>query len=155
MKDFKIDLQSKDQAAHVSLTGRINENAEFTPIKGLSQAIVYLDLKNIVSINSSGTRLFLQWLHSLDPRSVIHISLLPRVIVEQMNLIYAHLPATTVIDSFYVPYFCEESQEEKLVLYQRGKEFDDSTLHHPTVTSAAGHKMTVDAPAHYFRFLMK
>jgi hypothetical protein len=106
---LKIELKN---GVHI-LSGMIDETADFTPLT-FSTPPLKLNLKDILSINSTGLRTFLQFLKSWAPKEfeyyecsapVIHtINVLPSLLGE---------PASTDrLKSLALPYLCENCHHD-------------------------------------------
>ena len=79
-----------------------------------------IDLGEIERINSCGVRDWVNWLSKLEvngTRSVL-VECSP-AIVAQINLVN-NFTGSGVVKSFYVPYFCPECDEEKVLLVDAG-----------------------------------
>jgi anti-anti-sigma regulatory factor len=135
--------------------GDLNEDSSFQgQTLTLGQPIV-LDMEGVTSINSVGIREWIKWIKTLPQNSPVSLRKAPKIIVDQINMIAGFLPPGTVIESFYVPYFSEETNSEKMVLFTAGQEFNGPNLAAPEgVADEAGNPMEMDViPAKYFKFL--
>ena len=72
-------------------------------------------------------------------------------------MVQGFLPAQGRVNSFFVPFYSEESGGEKNVLFRSGQEFSDSgEIKVPSVKDDEGHEMEMDVvEAKYFKFLKK
>jgi hypothetical protein len=77
------------------------------------------------------------------------------VIVDQMNMVDGFLPSVATVESFYVPYYNEESGSEKNVLFRYGVEYKDGQVQYPTaVKDESGKPMEMDIIENkYFKFI--
>lgn len=76
------------------------------------------------------------------------------VFVRAFNLVAGTLLPNMKVISFYVPYYSEQNDDRKDVLYSEGKEFNWGKVQsHPQVMSSAGHAMEIDFFGNYFEFL--
>ena len=81
----------------------------------------------------------------------------PKPFIDQASMVEGFLPEHFIVHSFYVPYYCEASDQEKLVLATNGKDFgpDFNTIKTQfTDTDSAEYEIDV-VPAKYFKFLAK
>jgi len=102
----------------VALRGEIDENADFSELRSQLVGNVELSLEGITRINSCGVRDWVNWLGKLEgngTRSVL-VECSP-AIVAQINLVN-NFTGNGVVKSFYVPYFCPECDEEKVLLVE-------------------------------------
>lgn len=110
--------------------------------------------KNILT--SEGVMDWLNW--SKTQAQLNHpqlvISQCPVSFVRQIGSIAQFLPTGSVVDSFYAPFYSEETSETKQVLLRRGVDFDDKHLKEPACLDSKGNQMELDAiPEVYFGFL--
>lgn len=156
--DFKVSIAGTDPAV-VRMSGKINENADLGLIKVDPKLPLEIDLVGVTAVNSLGLRSLRHFFNSLQ-NPVIHLSFCPRVVVDQLVIVRDLLPDKARVISFYVPFFLEETEEVKNVLFTRGKEYSvkngQVTLKIPQVFSAAGKEMEIDVvQSRYFSFLEK
>lgn len=156
MSKFDVQIESNDTEGRLSLAGVIDEDVDFTNYDISKFTSLHLNLKDIKSINSCGIREWIKWMASSQASSIVFENC-PKVIVDQINMVQGFLPSQAKVQSFFVPYFSEDSGEEKNVLFQYGTEFDDSGLkQEPEVKDASGNLMEMDiVEAKYFKFLKK
>jgi hypothetical protein len=151
---IKPVLEGSSQVLLIS--GDLNEDASFA---GLSIAVgmpIILDLEYVTSINSVGIREWIKWIKSLPSATPLRVRKCPKIVVDQVNMIAGFLPSGTVVESFFVPYFSEETNSEKMVLFQLGKHYDAAGQLAPDedVKDDAGNDMEMDViAAKYFKFL--
>jgi hypothetical protein len=70
-------------------------------------------------------------------------------------MVAGFLPQGTTVTSFYVPYYADTSGNEKMVLFENGREFGAGGLKPPAeVKDDSGEVMEMDViEAKYFKFL--
>jgi len=156
MGKYEIKIEKAGTTFKVKVIGIIDEDVDFNSQSLAGATAVELNLESIKSINSCGIREWIKWIGTAGGASVSY-SLCPKIIVDQINMVQGFLPASGKVLSFYVPYFCDESGEEKNVLFNFGKEFTESTISPPTaVKDGAGNTMEMDVvEAKYFKFIKK
>lgn len=155
---FKVHISGKETIM-VRMEGKINETADLHLVKLDPKIPVEIDMVGVVSMNSIGIRHFRDWTSTMQNESVI-FSYCPRVFIEQVNMIRDLIPPQSKILSFYVPYYSEETGEEKNVLFVRGEQWkildDEPEVIEPQVKDSAGNDMSVDVlPTKYFQFLQR
>ncbi len=103
----------------VKLGGVIDEDNELSNlVEKVPRGTVYIDLGDVERINSCGVRDWVNWLGRLEhngSRGVL-VECSP-AIVAQINLVN-NFTGNGVVKSFYVPYFCPECDEEKVLLVE-------------------------------------
>lgn len=154
---FKVRITGRDQLL-IRMSGAVNEHADFAPVKFATRPAIEIDVGEMTMINSTGLRSFSAWINGLE-NDVITISHCPKFFVEQVNMVGGLLPARAKVISFYVPYYCSDSDKELNILYRQGLEFvragDKFKLNHPEVGGQdESYEMDV-VPAKYFRFLSR
>ena len=116
---FQAAVHHRDDISYVKLTGVIDEDNELGDlVDKIPPGTAVIDLGEIERINSCGVRDWVNWLGKLEgngTRSVL-VECSP-AIVAQINLVN-NFTGSGVVKSFYVPYFCPECDEEKVLLVE-------------------------------------
>jgi anti-anti-sigma regulatory factor len=116
---FQASVQHRGDMSYVKLGGVIDEDNELSDlVEKIPNGTAVIDLGEIERINSCGVRDWVNWLSKLEnngTRSVL-VECSP-AIVAQINLVN-NFTGGGVVKSFYVPYFCPECDEEKVLLVE-------------------------------------
>jgi anti-anti-sigma regulatory factor len=116
---FQGSVQHRGDVSYVKLGGVIDEDNELGElVDKIPTGTAVIDLGEIERINSCGVRDWVNWLSKLEnagTRSVL-VECSP-AIVAQINLVN-NFTGSGVVKSFYVPYFCPECDEEKVLLVE-------------------------------------
>jgi anti-anti-sigma regulatory factor len=116
---FQHTVQQRGDVSFVKLGGVIDEDNELNElVDKIPHGTAVIDLGEIERINSCGVRDWVNWLSKLEAngtRSVL-VECSP-AIVAQINLVN-NFTGSGVVKSFYVPYFCPECDEEKVLLVE-------------------------------------
>ncbi|HMG55040.1 MAG TPA: hypothetical protein VK601_16200 [Kofleriaceae bacterium] len=116
---FQASVQHRGDVSYVKLGGVIDEDNELGDlVDKIPPGTAVIDLGEIERINSCGVRDWVNWLSKLEnngTRSVL-VECSP-AIVAQINLVN-NFTGNGVVKSFYVPYFCPECDEEKVLLVE-------------------------------------
>ncbi len=116
---FQASVQHRGDMSYVKLGGVIDEDNELGElVDKIPSGTAVIDLGEIERINSCGVRDWVNWLSKLEyngTRSVL-VECSP-AIVAQINLVN-NFTGNGVVKSFYVPYFCPECDEEKVLLVE-------------------------------------
>src|SRR5262245_12818278 len=116
---FQAAVQHRGDVSFVKLGGVIDEDNELADlVEKIPGGTAVIDLGEIERINSCGVRDWVNWLSKLETngtRSVL-VECSP-AIVAQINLVN-NFTGSGVVKSFYVPYFCPECDEEKVLLVE-------------------------------------
>ena len=116
---FQHSVQQRGDVSFVKLGGVIDEDNELGElVDKIPNGTAVIDLGEIERINSCGVRDWVNWLSKLESngtRSVL-VECSP-AIVAQINLVN-NFTGSGVVKSFYVPYFCPECDEEKVLLVE-------------------------------------
>lgn len=116
---FQASVQHRGDVSYVKLAGVIDEDNELGDlVDKIPTGTAVIDLGEIERINSCGVRDWVNWLSKLETngtRSVL-VECSP-AIVAQINLVN-NFTGSGVVKSFYVPYFCPECDEEKVLLVE-------------------------------------
>lgn len=107
MKILKIQVEKKKDSLVLRLTGDIDENAVFQDIElGASKAVT-IDLGGIEMINSGGSREWIKWTHSISRTIPVKFLNCSPVFMDYVNMIEGFIPAHGSIETFHLPYYCE------------------------------------------------
>jgi anti-anti-sigma regulatory factor len=140
-------------ASLLTVKGAIDEDANFAQAT-VDGASVIVDLGGVTAINSVGIREWIKWTKALPAGCKMTVRNCPKIIVDQINMVLGFLPAGTVVESFYVPYYSEASGNEKMVLFLNGREFKDGKVSPPDVNDEGGQPMEMDViESKYFKFV--
>jgi anti-anti-sigma regulatory factor len=116
---FQAAVQHRGDVSFVKLGGVIDEDNELADlVDKIPTGTAVIDLGEVERINSCGVRDWVNWLSKLEgngTRSVL-VECSP-AIVAQINLVN-NFTGSGVVKSFYVPYFCPECDEEKVLLVE-------------------------------------
>ena len=119
IQKFQGNIQHRGDVSYVKLSGVIDEDNELGElVDKIPTGTAVIDLGEIERINSCGVRDWVNWLNRLETngtRSVL-VECSP-AIVAQINLVN-NFTGSGVVKSFYVPYFCPECDEEKVLLVE-------------------------------------
>lgn len=79
----------------------------------------------------------------------------PKVFIDQVNMVKGFLPGNCVIESFYVPYYSEQTSQEKKILFQKNVNFPEKKINYnPKTVGNDGVIYEIDIiPGKYFKFL--
>lgn len=158
MSQFGFDKKTEGAATVIALRGNIDEDANFGNISLDGSKEVVLDLEQVAAINSCGIREWIKWIKTAAPESKFIYRKCPKVIVDQINMVSGFLPENGQVESFFVPYYSDASDTEKMVLFTSGKEFKGAEIFPPEEVKddAKGNLMEMDViEAKYFKFLKK
>jgi anti-anti-sigma factor len=116
---FQAAVHHREDVTYVKLSGVIDEDNELTDLSDkIPPGTVVIDLGDIERINSCGVRDWVNWLNKVEKSNtnVVLVACSP-AIVAQINLVN-NFTGTGAVKSFYVPYFCPECDEEKVLLVE-------------------------------------
>jgi anti-anti-sigma regulatory factor len=157
---LQLSFSVADKVTTIILKGSLNEySSALDGVEVNPNYDLILDLKDVKAINSLGTRNFRNWIHGVQCQR-LRLFHCPRVFVNQMNLVEGFLPPKSEVESFFVPYYSEGTDEEMDVLFTKFLEYKQvngsAKITFPDVRDKQGNKMIVDVIENqYFRFLEK
>lgn len=140
----------------VVLAGKIDEDADFGPHSLDGATAIVVNFESVQTINSCGIRELIKWTKTA-PQAHFTYQRCPKVIVDQINMVDGFLPANGTVESFFVPYYNEDSGSEKNILFEKGREFNAGKVTPPSkVADDAGNTMEMDViESKYFKFIEK
>jgi anti-anti-sigma regulatory factor len=107
----------------IEMIGTVDEGTDFPTEKlRLSQRVVF-DCEKLNHINSYGLQKWSIWMKSVDERQQFVLKSVRPRIVNMLNRIYQLLPKEHIVESFYVPYECEQCGHAEDQLVRRGREY--------------------------------
>jgi hypothetical protein len=115
--------RNKDQV-HVALEGAIGET---TPLFILPMAEIKeltVDMTSVTYINSIGVKHWILWTNKIPRTMSVKLVNCPYVIVSQANIVVGFVPKQMTIESFRMPYVCEECGKEEILTATRGKDYE-------------------------------
>jgi len=118
---FQAAVQHRGEVSYVKLAGVIDEDNELGElVDKIPNGTAVIDLGEVERINSCGVRDWVNWLGKLEKNGsrTVLVECSP-AIVAQINLVN-NFTGQGVVKSFYVPYFCPECDEEKVLLVDAG-----------------------------------
>jgi hypothetical protein len=163
MSAFKSTAQADGENLSLNFEGPIDEDVTFPQVDTGNVKKMKINLAAISSINSVGIREWLDWIRPIAEKVSIVLENCPKSMVFQFNMVEGFLPPRATVSSFYVPYFCDQCDLEKNILFTVGKDIavDGASLKFATtaqVTVAckeAECKVEMDVTeGKYFRFLL-
>jgi anti-anti-sigma regulatory factor len=152
---FQASVHHRDDLSFVKLAGVIDEDNELAELTDkIHGSTVVIDLGEVDRINSCGVRDWVNWLGRVEAKNVdvVLVECSP-AIVAQINLVN-NFTASGVVKSFYVPYFCPECDEEKVLLCETGDM--GPPPHEPPICRCDECDLVMDfddMPDSYFAFL--
>lgn len=158
MGQFAADKKKDGSKVVFAFAGHIDEDAQFGGLDFEGASEIKIDLEKVSAINSCGIREWIKWIRTAPPGSQIVYANCPKVIVDQINMVSGFLPENGTVESFYVPYYNEDSGNEKMVLFRSGVEFQGNEVKAPgdVKDDETGDPMEMDViEAKYFKFLQK
>lgn len=117
---FEVKQEDLGGKTLLKFCGPIDEEAVFPAISDWG-AEIFIDLSEVTSINSIGIRAWIMWFGELSDVSFKFLNC-PKALVMQMNMVEGFLPAGSQVESLQVPFYCEDCDEEKEVLFEVGKQ---------------------------------
>lgn len=149
-----VEIKKNGASILVLLRGALDEETTLNSSQLQGSSEIIFDFKELQSINSCGIREWINWIKPVS-NTKITFKHCPKVIVDQINMIDGFLPQNAIVESFYVPYYSDETGEEKLVLFSFGREYSHQGLKLPDgIKDSKGNSMEIDViEGKYFRFL--
>lgn len=156
MSRCQIKLAKKDDYQIVEISGHIDESFMAVANTIPDSPSYIFNFKNLLSINSSGIREWILYAQKIRTKKVI-LTDCPKPLIDQASMVEGFILPEFQVLSFYVPYYNEDKDLEKLVLVQYGKDYTRDTINIPNEhKDADGTVFEIDIiPSKYFKFLTK
>lgn len=151
-----VTLKPDGDKIVVKIHGVIDEEIKLANESLATAKSIDFDFSEVKGINSCGIREWIRWISPFPNTKMVYKNC-PKVIVDQINMVDGFLPSNALVESFYVPYYSDELEEEKHVLFTYGKEFSEQGMNYPAeVLDSKNNPMELDVIENkYFRFLQK
>lgn len=156
MAGFQFSESNLGSVTQLKFIGPIDEGAVFPKVQSNVRTLV-IQMGEVTRLNSHGTRQWALWAKTIPAAAEVSLEECPVIFVKSFALIKGVLLPNMSVNSFYVPYFSDETGERKNVLVRRGVDFfDDGRINLPVHKDSKGGFMEVDAlQPGYFAFLKK
>lgn len=155
MLSWHIDPQPTSTV--VTLTGEIDENADFSELRRRLEGHVVFHLGGVRRINSCGVREWVNFVRDLPDVTRLEFTHCSPAIVTQLNMIY-NFRGNARIRSFYAPYLCENCNIEVEKLLDVEQQFRGGQIDQVPefACERCGEAMEFDdLPERYLSFLME
>jgi len=154
MSRIEVKTTVEGQTLKVALVGAIDETFSQSSGQIPKAESIEFNLAGLKSINSTGIREWIKYSSGLSGSTISFVHC-PKVFIDQVNMVQGFTPSGSRINSFYVPYYNEDNDTEKNVLFTFGKEFTDSAVKPPPeVKDDTGAAMEIDIiESKYFKFI--
>ncbi len=154
MSKLQFSTAQENGKTVLTLIGQIDESfpPELHNLKPAGDMVINMD--QVKMINSLGIREWIKFMSSVAATKIEFVKC-PKIFIDQVNMVQGFITPNCKITSFYVPYFNEDSNVEKNVLYSFGKEFGDGFLNVAGSTKGDdGSELDLDVVEQkYFKFL--
>ncbi|MCB0364592.1 MAG: hypothetical protein H6624_08815 [Bdellovibrionaceae bacterium] len=107
-----------------AIVGSIGQECDLFSEELGSLTELTIDFEKVTFINSVGVKTWLDWIKSLPESMILHFTNCTPLIVNQLNQVTGFIPANGTIESFFIPYICDECGHEDRVLAKREVDFD-------------------------------
>ncbi len=128
MSNFKCIVKDEGDSFLISVGGAVDEDAKFPSLALSNIKKIVFDFQELDLINSCGIREWVVWLRSISNQIEVLYKNCPRILIEQINMIEGLMPVNGHIESFYLPYYCEECDQQTNLLCERNKDYSKEGL---------------------------
>lgn len=149
-------LTPESNKLRIDLKAPIRGKADLPELPNLDNVnFIEIWFTDSVIFNSCGIRDWLLWIKPLAKDSIhIEVHECPYLVIQLFNMITDFLPANSVVISFYVLYYSDETEESKKILFRRGHEVLEDRVVLPKVLDSTGEPMVIDIDERkFFNFL--
>lgn len=132
-----MKVQRGKDNVHVALEGPIGETTGLfiLPLQDIKELVI--DMTNVTYINSIGVKHWITWAMKLPLTMKIQLINCPYVIVSQANIVVGFMTKNMRIESFRMPYACEECGREEIITATRGTNYEYPTAEAPKMINIA------------------
>ena len=112
-----VEITESQKEVEYRFRGDVDENFRQKEFPRIKKERIIFHLEDVKNFNSIGLR---EWIFLLRDVSALGHLVFRRcsvTIVDQINMVDGFLPSNAKVQSFYVPYYNEESGAEKNILF--------------------------------------
>jgi hypothetical protein len=155
MSKQNLKIKNVGTKYYLELIGDLDEDAKFEDLYMPDATEITVNFDKVTHIQSCGIREWIQLINPYIKLPFVYVNC-PKIIIDQINMLDGFLPKNGKVESFYVPYYNEESGHEKQILFTYGTQFDKNGIYPPKeVRDGDGNLMEMDVvEAKYFKFLI-
>jgi hypothetical protein len=130
MGTLTCEINKSDESIVIKLSGEIDEDSFFPEVDYSGAKNIEFNFEGLNNINSCGIRDWVGWLKKIPTELNSSFINCPPFIIDQVNMINGFVPEGGTINSFQVPYYCDDTDEVIQKLYVRGVDYtgDDCTI---------------------------
>jgi hypothetical protein len=116
---------------------------------------IRVDLQQVTYINSIGVRKWIRWVSDMTQKPLLLMENCPAIFVKNLATIKGMMADNMSVESFYVPYYNDETGQRRNVLFRTGIEFfPNGQIHPPEIHEEGVGKFEIDVVEDiYFSFL--
>lgn len=148
---FIASVKEEGSEALLELSGPLNEHAKLPLVAGKTRLKV--NLRNLTSINSLGTKAWVTWCEQHKAPTRIHLEHCPVVFVKSFTIVKGFLADNMQVDSFLIPFYSPQTSERTDFLVVRGQHFDTTLVNIPELKDSEGKNFELDINKAYLSFL--
>ncbi len=128
MKTSKITLEENGDQLVIKIVGEISSQTQFPSLQlKPNQTKILLLLDEAGYVNSGGIQGWISWLQAVQKSHTdlkFSIQMLPANFAKLSNNIRDFLPRLSKVESFVVPYFCDNCNEGFKVTFKKGSNWE-------------------------------
>ncbi len=156
MGQLTYDVKKDGDKAMIAFKGAIDEDCTMPTLDFSGLKELMLEFDGLTLINSCGIRDWVAWVKTFPAGLVTKFTNCPSILVDQINMINGFVPNGGVVDSFYIPYFCDDCDKVVNKTVTKGKDYDgegfEAEDEMPCPDCGAESELDV-IPTKYFKFL--
>ena len=148
----RIEVKFEGNVTRLIIRGAFDESLKLP--EELKCKTVIIDMNEMTAFNSMGVRMWLNWTKSKKGFSEMRLENCRPNFMKQATFVKEIVPTYAQVDSFYVPYYEPDTQEQVDVKFTFGKEYDQTELRLPQPLHN-GKELKLDVEDNYFGFIGK
>ena len=157
--DFSYKIKTEGGNTQIDFCGDLNENAELPDTAKKFSGELRVNLKQVTGLNSLGCRKWIHWFKTVTTEGGVALVHCPALIIGQINILSGFVPDDVAVESFYVPYTCDQCGRSHAQFVESSAVFGaDGSLQVPAempCPQCSGILEIEYTPQTYFSFLTK
>ncbi len=129
MKSTELKYHYQDKHHIIRIKGELSASTSFPNMNLKANDDIILSLEDVVGINSAGVQKWIKWITELqntNPETSFQFKSFPANFARLAHQIKGFLPEKSIIESFVVPYFCQNCDCNFNVEYLKGSNWNSS-----------------------------
>jgi hypothetical protein len=154
MTNSNLKIQRLNSKINIDVFGDLDEDTNFSQIDlSFAQEIIF-NFRGVKKVQSCGVREWIKMVQTISGNAIITFVNCPKIIVDTINMVDGFLPDQAKVESLFIPFYSDITEEEKCLLYHT--KAIATSLYQTEVLDSEGNLMELNINEQkYFKFLRR